>query len=124
MKLLLILLTLAGPVYSDPLKTEDKTKRMAQLEKKFNCTIAGILRSDHQDFWIFMEAQSTTTFGRVPIVVLSTATDHDMEVARVAAENCAAYYDSEIIRAKALATPTPISIEFTMPTHPLKDELK
>ena len=102
MKLLLILLTLAGPVYSDPMKAEDKTKRMGQIETKYHVTIAGILRTDHEDYWIFMESMPSTTFGRLPIVILANSTDHDFVVARIAAENCAAYYDTEITRAKPI----------------------
>jgi hypothetical protein len=115
MKLLLALLLLAS-THVDPLKTEDKTRRMAQIEAKYNVEIVGILRtSGRADYWIFMESQPTTTFGRVPIVIPKDGTDHDMEIARTAAENCAAYYDSEIRRAKP--TPTPVSA-FTVPTRP------
>lgn len=119
MKLLLVLLTLATALHADPPNPDRKTRRMVQIEAKYNVAFHGILRTDaHEDYWIFMESQPLTTFGRLPIVISSTGTDHDFEVARVAAENATAFSDAEIRRAKALATPTPTSTSFTMPTKP------
>ncbi len=93
-----------------------KSIRMTQLEDKFNVKIVGILRTPSGDFWVFMEHQDGTLLNMFPVVIKKDASNHDMEVARVAAENVASFYESEMLKAKA--HPSPAGTTFTMPAHP------
>jgi hypothetical protein len=97
-----------------------KTIRMTQLEDRFHVQIVGVLRDSDTDYWVFMERQIGISFDRIPVVIKEGGSDHDMEVARVAAENCASFYEVQI--QKARAHPTPVAGDaFSMPTHPPRE---
>lgn len=97
MKLLLLLLTFSAPIYADP-PTVDKTARMTEIETKYHVQIVGILRHGKTEYWVFMEHQTETgtALDGFPVVIPKNGSDHDMEIATIAAENCAAFYETEL----------------------------
>ena len=133
MKLLFALfLTFASTVHADPLLA-DKTPRMAAIETKYHMRMAGILRTPEQsDYWTFMITEPATTFRAYPVVVPKDASDHDVDVAIIAASHCAVFYETNL-KAAPDATPEPTarpsvspttshtSYKFTVPTRPPRE---
>jgi hypothetical protein len=102
---------LCGSALADTINVEKPTKRMAQIESKYNAHILCIMRDavKHVDYWIFMILSSDRLFNVLPVAVPKDCTDHDMEIAIDSALNCADFYETEFnrLKEKAEATPAP-----------------
>jgi hypothetical protein len=96
MKLLLLALFAALSAHADPLEV-DKTQRMAEIEQKYHMAMAGILRTPGRtDCWVFMITEPGISFSTYPVTVVKDSTDHDVDVAIIAASHCAVFYESNM----------------------------
>jgi len=126
MKLLFLLLTLTSSLHADPPPEVTKSPRMAAIEEKYHMELVGILRAEKSDYWVFLELAPESLFKCYPVVVPHDALDRDIDVARVAAEKVASFYDSGLkghvkpeTAPEPLPTPSPSPAgnAFTIPTH-------
>jgi hypothetical protein len=128
MKLLLLFLAFTLPTHADPLWA-DKTARTNQIERKYHMEFDAILRIHGVDYWVFMCADKEALFDHFPVVVLHDSDDHDVDVAIIAARNCASFYDAQFkplpkpaASPKASPSATPASA-FTVPVKPPEERL-
>jgi hypothetical protein len=76
--------------------TTDKTKRMIQLEKKFEMVIKNIIVDKTEKFWLFQAVFPEGLFGFVPVMVKPDATDKEVASAVMSSKTCANLYDITI----------------------------
>ncbi len=74
----------------------DKTKRMLQIEKKFEMVITNIIVEKDEKFWLFQADFPEGLFGFVPVMVKAEATDKEISAAVMSSKTCASFYDEAI----------------------------
>ncbi len=77
----------------------DKTKRMLQLEKKFEMVMKNVIVEKDEKFWLFQADFPEGLFGFVPIMVKAEATDKEVYAAVMSSKTCASLYDDTIKKA-------------------------
>jgi hypothetical protein len=81
-------------------ETIDKTPRMAEIETKYHVKIVAVIRVSGVDNWCFMVKAEGCRFTQFPVVTPENSTDAEFEVAVVAAENVAVWYEANMKRNK------------------------
>jgi hypothetical protein len=86
----------------DPAKIEHPTKRMIAISQKYNIEpMYTIHDADRKlDLWVFLGRSAKHMFHALPVVVPANATNHDVEISIMSADNCAAFYDILIQKQK------------------------
>lgn len=79
--------------------TVDKSKRMLQIEKKFDIVMVLVSIDKDLKYWVFKSAYEQGAFGFVPVMVKEGATDKEVTSAIVASKACATFYDNMLKRA-------------------------
>ncbi len=77
----------------------DKTKRMLQIEKKFEIVMKNIIVEKDEKFWLFQADFPEGLFGFVPVMVKAEATDKEVSAAVMSSKTCASLYDDTIKKA-------------------------
>ncbi len=77
----------------------DKTKRMLQLEKKFEMVMKNVIVEKDEKFWLFQADFPEGLFGFVPVMVKAEATDKEVSAAIMSSKTCASLYDDTIKKA-------------------------
>ncbi len=77
----------------------DKTKRMLQIEKKFEMVMKNIIVDRDEKFWLFQADFPEGLFGFVPVMVKAEATDKEISAAVMSSKTCASLYDDTIKKA-------------------------
>ncbi len=77
----------------------DKTKRMLQIEKKFEMVMKNIIVDRDEKFWLFQADFPEGLFGFVPVMVKAEATDKEVSAAVMSSKTCASLYDDTIKKA-------------------------
>ncbi len=77
----------------------DKTKRMLQIEKKFEIVMTNIIVEKDEKFWLFQADFPEGLFGFVPVMVKAEATDKEVYAAVMSSKTCASLYDDTIKKA-------------------------
>ena len=101
------LLTCSGLADSTA-KIEHPTKRMTAISEKYHIEpIYTFHDSDkNADFWVFLGRSDKRLFHALPVVVPANATNHDVEISIMSAENCASFYELLIQKQKEESTET------------------
>lgn len=94
--ILILVVTLALAGFSIGQGIVDKTKRMIQIEKKFDMVMENIFVDKDDKFWIFKSEFKEGILGFVPVMVKAEATDKEIDAAKLSAKACASYYDETI----------------------------
>lgn len=84
MRVLLVLLIAVSAYAGD---VQDKTPRMAAIEKTFGLRMAAVLSDGSMKKWVFV-SPSTTITEFFPVLVPVNATDRQVELAKLAAQFC------------------------------------
>ena len=91
----------------DAVKIVHPTKRMTAIMEKYNIAPMYTIHDSerHMDVWVFLGRSAKHMFHALPVVVPANATNHEVEISIMSADNCAAFYELLLKKQKDEETP-------------------